>query len=164
MERTKQKVAWIYFIIHLLVELVCFALIYDKFGLKTTVNICSIAAISVMLILAFITPTPTGRIMAMVYGIFSSLALPLETIMLPIYAGDLFGDKSFDKVLGVFVSVNSVGYALGSVIINGCFDIFGSYKYVFIAAAFVMFILTCVLQYVMRVSKRIRQQVAEQQN
>ena len=36
MERTKQKVAWIYFIIHLLVELVCFALIYDKFGLGVT--------------------------------------------------------------------------------------------------------------------------------
>lgn len=36
MERIKQKVAWIYFIIHLLVELVCFALIYDKFGLGVT--------------------------------------------------------------------------------------------------------------------------------
>ena len=134
-------------------------IIYDKFGLRTTVNICSISAIGVMLILAFVTPTPTGRIMAMVYGIFSSLALPLETIMLPIYAGDLFGDKSFDKVLGVFVSVNSVGYALGSVIINGCFDIFGSYKYVFIAAACVMFALTCTLQYVMTVSKRIKKEV-----
>lgn len=134
-------------------------IIYDKFGLRTTVNICSIAAVGVMLILAFVTPTPTGRIMAMVYGIFSSLALPLETIMLPIYAGDLFGEKSFDKVLGIFVSVNSVGYALGSVIINGCFDIFGNYKYVFIAAAIVMFALTCVLQYVMKVSKRIRKQI-----
>lgn len=138
-------------------------IIYDKFGLRTTVNICSVAAISVMLILAFVTPTPTGRVMAMVYGIFSSLALPLETIMLPIYAGDLFGDKSFDKVLGVFVSVNSVGYALGSVIINGCFDIFGSYKYVFIAAAFVMLALTCVLQYVMKVSKRIKTQIESAQ-
>lgn len=36
MNQTKQKVAWIYFIIHLLVELVCFALIYDKFGLGVT--------------------------------------------------------------------------------------------------------------------------------
>lgn len=134
-------------------------IIYDKFGLKTTVNICSVTAVGVMLVLAFVTPTPTGRIMAMVYGIFASLALPLETIMLPIYAGDLFGDKSFDRVLGVFVSVNSVGYALGSVIINGCFDIFGSYKGVFIAAAGVMLVLTVVLQYVMFASKRIRKQV-----
>ncbi len=134
-------------------------IIYDKFGLKTTVNICSITAVGVMLVLAFITPTPTGRIMAMVYGIFSALALPLETIMLPIYAGDLFGDMSFDRVLGVFVSVNSVGYALGSVIINGCFDIFGSYKGVFTAAACVMLALTIVLQYVMFASKRVRQQV-----
>lgn len=130
--------------------------IYDKFGLRTTVNICSITAVGVMLILAFVTNTPAGRIMAMIYGVFSALALPLETIMLPIYAGDLFGEKSFDKVLGVFVSVNSVGYALGSVIINGCFDIFGSYKGVFIAAACVMFALIVVLQYVISKSNRLR--------
>lgn len=123
--------------------------IYDKCGLRTTVNICTVTAIIVMLMLAFATNSLFGRIMAMIYGIFSSLALPLETIMLPIYAGDLFGDKSFDRVLGVFVSVNSIGYALGSVVINGCYDIFGSYKGVFIACAGVMTVLLVVLQYVM---------------
>lgn len=134
-------------------------IIYDKFGLKTTVNICSVTAVGVMLILAFVTNTPTGRIMAMVYGVFAALALPLETIMLPIYAGDLFGAKSFDRVLGVFVSVNSVGYALGSVIINGCYDLFGSYKGVFIAAACVMAVIIGVMQYVIFASKRQRELV-----
>ncbi len=124
-------------------------IIYDKCGLRTTVNICSITAVIVMFMLAFVTNSPLGKIMAMIYGVFSSLALPLETIMLPIYAGDLFGDKSFDRVLGVFVSVNSVGYALGSVVINGCYDIFGSYKGVFIACASAMCIIFVVLQYVM---------------
>ncbi len=134
-------------------------IIYDKFGLKTTVNICSVTAVGVMLTLAFITNTPQGRIMAMIYGVFSALALPLETIMLPIYASDLFGAKSFDRVLGVFVSVNSVGYALGSVIINGCYDLFGSYKGVFIAAACVMAVITGVMQYVMHAAHRQRQLV-----
>lgn len=133
--------------------------IYDKFGLRTTVNICSVTAVGVMLTLAFVTNTPTGRIMAMLYGVFAALALPLETIMLPIYAGDLFGDKSFDRVLGVFVSVNSVGYALGSVIINGCYDLFGSYKGVFIAAASVMVALIIVLQYVISKSNGLRKMV-----
>lgn len=139
------------------VHSVCLALfkfltgvLYDKFGLKTTVNICSVTAVGVMVALALVTNTPTGRILAMGYGVFAALALPLETIMLPIYSSDLFGAKAFDKVLGVFVSVNSVGYALGSVIINGCYDIFGSYKGVFLAAAVVMVALTIVMQYVMK--------------
>ncbi len=123
-------------------------IIYDKFGLRATINICSITAVIVMLMLAFVTNSPLGRIMAMIYGIFSALALPLETIMLPLYASDLFGDKSFDKVLGVFVSVNSVGYALGSVVINTCYDIFGSYKGVFIACALAMTLIFLILQYV----------------
>ena len=52
-----------------------------------------------MIILTQITNSYVGMVLAMLYGIFASLALPLETIMLPIYAGDLFGDKSFDRVL-----------------------------------------------------------------
>ncbi len=123
--------------------------IYDKFGLKVTVNLCSVTAVGVMLVLALVTNSPIGKMLAMIYGVFAALALPLETIMLPIYASDLFGTKSFDKVLGVFVSVNSVGYALGSVVINGCYDIFGNYKGVFIAAAGVMVLLTVAMQYVM---------------
>lgn len=133
--------------------------LYDKCGLRTTVNICTITSVVVMLMLAFVTNSPFGRIMAMIYGIFSSLALPLETIMLPIYAGDLFGDKSFDKVLGVFVSVNSVGYALGSVVINGCYDIFGSYKGVFIACAGAMVLIFIALQYVMTKARKQRELV-----
>jgi len=134
-------------------------IVYDKFGLKTTVNICSVTSVGVMLVLAFVTNSPTGRVMAMIYGVFAALALPLETIMLPIYASDLFGAKSFDKVLGVFVSVNSVGYALGSVVINGCYDIFGSYKGVFIACACAMCVILAVLQYVMKKANQQRKLV-----
>ncbi|MBR3933799.1 MAG: MFS transporter, partial [Clostridia bacterium] len=96
--------------------------LYDRFGLRTTTNICSFTAVIVMILLAMVTNTLAGKIFAMIYGIFSSLALPLETIMLPIYAGDLFGQKSFNKILGIFVSVNTAGYAVGAPIINIIFD------------------------------------------
>ena len=42
-----------------------------------------------------------------------SFALPLETVMIPIYANDLFGDKAFNSLLGIFVSLNQIGYAFG---------------------------------------------------
>ena len=67
---------------------------YDRFGLRVTSNICMVTAVVTFLFLANVTDSPTGRAFAMIYGIFSSLSLPLETIMLPIYASDLFGDKS----------------------------------------------------------------------
>ncbi|MBQ6894324.1 MAG: MFS transporter [Clostridia bacterium] len=50
---------------------------YDKFGLRTTVNVCSVTAVIVMLLLSMLTNSLIGKIFAMIYGIFSSLALPL---------------------------------------------------------------------------------------
>ncbi len=111
---------------------------YDKFGLRTTVNICSFTAVIVMVLLSMITDSLVGKIFAFIYGIFSSLALPLETILLPIYAGDLFGQRSFNKILGIFVSVNTAGYAVGAPMINIIFDKFGSYNPGFILCAVLM--------------------------
>ena len=123
-------------------------MMYDKFGLKLTSNICSITAAIVMVLLALVSNSTTGMIFAMVYGIFSSLALPLETIMLPIYVSDLFGDRSFDKVLGIFVSVNVAGYALGAPVTNICFDITGSYTPILFVAAGIMILVTIGMRFV----------------
>ena len=50
----------------------------------------------------------------MAYGILSALALPLETIMLPLIAQDLFQGPQYNKMLGIIVSVNTAGYAVGT--------------------------------------------------
>lgn len=101
---------------------------YDRFGLRATANTCMIGAVAAFLLLANTVDTAIGRTFAFTYGILSSLALPLETIMIPLYASDLFGEKSFSKILGLFVSVNTAGYALGAPVSNICFDITGSYN------------------------------------
>ncbi len=124
--------------------------IYDKCGLRTTINICSITAVIVMVLLSMLTNSFIGKIFAMIYGIFSSLALPLETIMLPIYAGDLFGQKSFDKILGIFVSVNTAGYAVGAPVINLYYDLFGSYRSGFALCALLMVAIIISLQFVIK--------------
>lgn len=97
--------------------------IYDKTGLRATLLIGSITAIVVVICLALVTPTPEGKVLAIIYSVFSGLALPLETVMLPIITGELFGERSFDEVLGLAGSANAIGYAVASPLMNGLYDV-----------------------------------------
>lgn len=131
-------------------------IIYDKFGLRVTTSVCCITAVAVMIFLALVTNTAIGMIFAVIYGIFSALALPLETIMLPIYASDLFGERSFNQVLGIFVSVNTAGYALGAPLINMCFDVFGEYTPGFYVGAVLMLFVTIGINVVISLAHHTR--------
>ena len=137
--------------------------VYDRFGLRTTVNICTVAAVLVMTALSMVTNTLMGKVLAMFYGIFSSLALPLETIMLPIYASDLFGEKSYNKMLGIFVSVNTAGYALGAPLANFSYDLLGSYKIALVISAIAMIAVIIGLQFVITAAKRQREAILNQE-
>lgn len=103
--------------------------IYDKTGLRTTMLICTGTAIVVVICLALVTPTPEGKVLAIIYSVFSGLALPLETVMLPIISSELFGERSFNQVLGIAGSANAIGYAVASPIMNKFWDIYGTYSY-----------------------------------
>lgn len=130
--------------------------VYDRYGLRITMNICLVASVATMLILTLVTNTLSGKILAIVYTLFSSIALPLETIMLPLYASSLFGQQSFDKILGIFVSVNTAGYALGAPLVNWCFDAFGSYRPSFIISGIIMIFVTVALQFVFVSADRVK--------
>ena len=131
-------------------------IIYDKWGLRVTTSICCVTASVVMLLLACVTNSPTGMAIAMIYSIFSSLALPLETIMLPIFAGDLFGDASYERVLGIFVSVNVAGYAIGTPAVNLCYDVLGTYKPALIICGGIMVAITLTMQIVISKAHKLR--------
>lgn len=133
--------------------------IYDKSGLRTTVNICAVTAVVVMILLVFIADSVAGKVFAVIYSIFSGLALPMETIMLPIYAEELFGKKSFNRIMGIFVSVNTAGYALGAPVINFIFDKCGSYNPGFVLCAVLMGITVIVLQFVINASKYYHKEI-----
>lgn len=130
--------------------------IYDKFGLRVTMTICSIAAVLSMLSLVFITNSPSGYVLAMFWGVVSSLSLPLETIMLPLYAGGLFKATSFNKALSLFVSVNTAGYALGSPLTNIFYDLTGSYVPAFCGNTVIMFIVFVVMSFLLKKVKTIQ--------
>ena len=137
-------------------------IIYDKFGLRVTTGICCLTSVLVMIFLALVTNSALGMIFAVIYGIFSALALPLETIMLPIYASDLFGERSFNQVLGIFVSVNTAGYALGAPLINMCFDVFGSYTPGFFAGSALMLLVTIGIQLAITLANVAKKQIASE--
>ena len=127
---------------------------HDRIGLRKTLLLCQGFAIVAFVALALVTSTTGGMTLAMVYGICSSLALPLETIMLPLIAGDLFGQHSFAKIMGIFVSVNTAGYALGAPIANVTYDLLGSYQPVLFVMAGLMVVVALALQGVLSAAQK----------
>ena len=90
----------------------------------------------------------------MLYGIFSSLALPLETVMLPLMTNDLFGSADFDHLLGLLVSFSTAGYAVGNPLVNLCFDALGTYVPILYILSAVMLIVTVCYQFVFSFANR----------
>jgi len=136
---------------------------YDRIGLKRTMLICDAAALATALLLAFVHTGPLGGAMAMGYGIISSAALPLETIMLPLITGDLFGRKAYAKILGILVSINTLGYAVGSPLSNLCYDLTGTYSGIILVQGGLMVVVTLLFQYVLWDAARVRRAVEERE-
>lgn len=128
--------------------------IHDKKGLRFTMIICDTAAILMAIVLAFAAPTTGGMVCAMAYGLISTLALPLETIMLPLITADLFGEKEYAKVLGIFVSINVMGYAVGAPLTNLVYDIAGTYVPGLYTMSAVLLVVAVVFQFVLSAGKR----------
>ena len=137
---------------------------YDRFGLRLTILVCDATAVVVMVLLALVTNTAQGRVLALIYGGLSSLALPLETIMLSLITNDLFGNKSFDKLLGIVSALNTAGYAVGAPLMNLCYDICGTYAPLIWASAGVMAIVTLMYQWVITAANKERQRVLAAEN
>ena len=79
--------------------------------------------------------------------------------MLPIYASDLFGEKSYSKMIGLFTAASTAGYACGSPVANLCYDITGSYKISFIISASLMAITVIVMNVVISASNKTKKRI-----
>lgn len=135
--------------------------LYDRFGMRISMNICLISAFVSMAILSVLTNTPVGRVLAFIRTIFGALALPLETVMLPIFATEFFGNKPFEKLVGIFVSVSAAGFAVGSPFGNVCYDIFGDYKIAFMIFAILMLFVAVALQFALAAANRDKKVILE---
>ena len=129
--------------------------IYDKSGVRHTSTICYSSAI-VAIVLLFSVSGSGNTILAYTYTAFAALSLPLETIMLPIYARELFGEKKFNEALGIFVSVNTAGYAVGAPLANLCYDLFGNYNVCLYISIGLMLIALVTVHIVISISKKYK--------
>ena len=87
---------------------------YDKKGLGFTLLMCHGCSLLAYAMFANLTNSTIGMVFAMAGMILAQLALPLETVMIPLMSNDLFGSVSYSTVLGIFYSANSLGLCLGS--------------------------------------------------
>ena len=132
---------------------------YDKLGLRVTLIICELLGVISFVALALAGTDAFGMGCAVTWGAASALALPLETVMVPLIAADLFGEKEFSKMVGLFVSLNTAGYALGTPIANWIYDDCKTYTPVLYFFAAVMLALVVGFIFIINASNKTRGQV-----
>ncbi len=133
--------------------------LYDRTGLRTVMLICQLSGMVAFIAMIFMNGSALGMSLAMVFALLYALSLPLETLVIPLIVNDLFGNASFNKIMGLFVAMNYVGYALGAPTINLCFDFLGSYTSAFITYS-VLMLVTCILfRFVIRAADKEKEKI-----
>lgn len=105
----------------------------DKKGLRFAVLTCDVAAFVMVILLCMVSGSAGGKVIAMAYALMAGLAVPWQTVLLPLMAGDLYCDRDYGKVLGIFSAANSLGFVIGNTVSNFCFDLLGTYYHVLVA-------------------------------
>ncbi|MDO4487935.1 MAG: MFS transporter [Eubacteriales bacterium] len=109
--------------------------LFDRFGLRFVVSLCGICATAGIIILALSNSETTAG--AYVYGVVSSIGLPLETIVMPLLAREMFGLKAYASVMGICVGVVQAGSMIASPLVNLYYDLVGSYRGIYIICGIV---------------------------
>ena len=133
---------------------------FDRFGLRVTMLFCNICAITAITMLAFVD----NGITATIYKIIVAFGLPLETIMLPLIAKECFGQKSYAFLMGLMVSFNTLGYSVGSPLMNLIFDMTGTYSGGLIFMAGFLVVVAVVMQFVITAAHKERARVEAARN
>lgn len=129
---------------------------FDKLGLRVTLMICQLCGLLSFLAMALAGSNTFGMGCAAVWGVLSALALPLETVMVPLIVADLFGEQEFSKMVGIFVALNTAGYAFGTPIFNLFYDISETYVPVFYVIVPVMFIILISFHFIINAADKLR--------
>lgn len=134
----------------LTVSKILVGMLYDKKGLGVTLLLCQLCALFGFAQKIFQANTPVGLVLYMTATVLNSLAMPLETVMISLIAGDLFGAADYHKNLGIVMAMNSLGLCLGSPLGDWCRELFGSYKPCFWFFAAVMVVVMIGYRFVLR--------------
>jgi MFS family permease len=102
-------------------------------------------------------------IIAFIFALLYSIAIPLETLVVPLIVNDLFGSVSYDKLLGIIVALNYTGYALGGPIVNLCYDKFGTYSPALFVLAISTVLMLIIFQGVINSANKVKKSIIEKQ-
>ena len=129
--------------------------IFDKAGLRTVIIFCGLSATAAIFVLAFVS----GKGSAYIYSLIAAFGLPLETIVMPLLAMDMFGLKPYATVMGIVVGMVQLGSCFGMLFTNAFFDRYGSYKPILIAYGFLMIIVTAGLNFLITRTHKERKKI-----
>jgi len=132
-------------------KLLCGGL-YDRFGLRTVLSVCQMAAFAAFAILFLITPNASA--LALIFPAIFAIALPLETIVITLIVSDVFGKQLFSRFIGVFSAIASVGFALAPPMSNMIYDLFGTYCPAILINGGIMILVSVVLHITITLRKR----------
>lgn len=133
---------------------------YDKKGLGFTLLMCHCCSMLAYFLKANLTNTATGMALAMIATVLGTIAMPLETVMIPLISSDLFGTASYAKVLGIFYSANSLGLCLGSPLCDIYRDLAGgSYRSCYWFFTATMVAVTIGFQMVIRAANKDKENI-----
>ena len=133
---------------------------YDKKGLGFTLLMCHCCSLIAYLLKANLTNSTAGMVMAMTATVLGTIAMPLETVMIPLLSNDLFGSASYTKVLGIFYAANSLGLCLGSPLCDIYRDLTGgSYKSCYWFFTGTMILVTIGFQLVIRTAYKDKEKI-----
>lgn len=138
--------------------------IYDKWGLRVALLMCQIAALCTFVLQSVLTNSTIGLVFATLATILSSLSLPVETVIVPLLTNDLFGTASYNKVLGVFMAMNSLGLCLGSPMCELLRKIVGDYRPCFWIFSIVLLIVIVGFQFVLQTANKQKNAILAAEN
>ena len=132
---------------------------YDKWGLRVALLTCQLSALLTFILKGALTNTTIGLVFAMTATVLSSIALPLETVMIPLMTNDLFGSASYNKVLGIFMAMNSLGLCLGSPLGELFRTLTGNYRFCFWFFSFVLIAVIIGFQFILHIANKQKEAI-----
>ena len=126
--------------------------VYDKKGLRFTLIACHIIMVISLMMMLFSGNTTLGKVCAMGALVFSQLALPIETVMIPLISADMFGNNALVNVMGVFVACKSAGSCIDAPLCNLVFDLTCSYIPIYVFFTVMMVAVSVAIQLVINMA------------
>lgn len=132
-------------------------ILYDRAGLRITMLICNVAGAASMFMLAFLQGSAPA--MAMAFGIVYAIGVPIQTIGMPLITAEYFGHRDEARILGVLVSISTVGYAVGTPLVNLFYDLQKTYQTVLVLMGTLMALAMVASMFAMNSANKIKKEM-----